>query len=76
MAMNSEHWPPDISGLNEAKALSRAAFQTMMSIVKFLIKLFNKSMDFKKKAVWFMAKNIKFLKEVSIQLEKSQADKK
>ena len=49
MAMNSEHWPPDISGLNEAKALSRAAFQTMMSIVKFLIQLFNKSMDFKKK---------------------------
>ena len=48
MAMNSEHWPPDISGLNEAKALSRAAFQTMMSIVKFLIKMFNKSMDFKK----------------------------
>ena len=73
MAMNSEHWPPDISGLNEAKALSRAA---MMSIVKFLIKLFNKSMDFKKKAIWFMAKNIKFLKEVSIQLEKSQANKK
>ena len=35
MAMNSEHWPPDISGLNEAKALSRAAFQTMMPIVKF-----------------------------------------
>ena len=50
MAMNSEHWPPDISGLNEAKALSRAAFQTMMSIVKFLIKMFNKSMDFKKRA--------------------------
>ena len=49
MAMNSEHWPPDISGLNEAKALSRAA---MMSIVKFLIKLFNKSMDFKKKKLF------------------------
>ena len=48
MAMNSEHWPPDISGLNEAKALSRAAFQTMIPIVKFLIKMFNKTMDFKK----------------------------
>ena len=62
MAMNSEHWPPDISGLNEAKALSRAAFQTMMSIVKFLIKMFNKS---SKKESYSKSKNIKLIKEVN-----------
>ena len=49
MAMNSEHWPPDISGLNEAIALSRAAFQTMKPIVKFSIKMFSKSMKKVKK---------------------------
>ena len=76
MAMNSEHWPPDISGLNEAKALSRAAFQTMMSIVKFLIKMFKKKYGLQKESYLIYGKNIKFLKEVSIQLEKSQANKK
>ena len=50
MAMNSEHWPPDISGLNEAKALSRAAFQTMMSIVKFFYQNVQRKYGFQKKS--------------------------
>ena len=65
MAMNSEHWPPDISGLNEAKALSRAAFQTMMSIVKFFYQNVQRKYGFQKKLfnLWQKISNILILKK-------------